>query len=257
MAEMPAAFVPIRLATTVFPDDPASTMPLPRLPDITFATTPEASEPFRPMKFRAEAGRDVHAVAAVAGRCPGQVQADVVLVEGDQNRRPGSRHYRWRRPRLLPATANRPSQRQRAGLGTRHSRGPRPGGPPLTCVGAEVASIVTSRAIAGSGPARAMVPFIPKLMRVEFPAGAALAKSMAARRPAVPVSLRLVTTIACEYGESSAVEAWAMADTAGKETVAETPATRPSGTRDSRHETPSPDNPHTYESILYGATKYH
>ena len=55
MAEVPAAFVPIRLATTVFPDDPASTMPLPRLPDITFATTPEAREPFSPMKFRADA----------------------------------------------------------------------------------------------------------------------------------------------------------------------------------------------------------
>ena len=34
------------------------------------------------------------------------------------------------------------------------------GGPPLTCVGADVASIVTFRAIAGSGLARVMVPFI-------------------------------------------------------------------------------------------------
>ena len=50
MAEVPAAFVPIRLATTVFADDPTSAMPLPRLPDITFATTPEAPEPFSPMK---------------------------------------------------------------------------------------------------------------------------------------------------------------------------------------------------------------
>jgi hypothetical protein len=51
MAEMPAAFVPIRLSTTVFDDDPASSMPFPRLPDITFAITPEACERFSPMKF--------------------------------------------------------------------------------------------------------------------------------------------------------------------------------------------------------------
>ena len=55
MAKAPAAFVPIRFATTVFPDDPASTMPLPRLPEITFATTPEAPEPFSPMKFPLDA----------------------------------------------------------------------------------------------------------------------------------------------------------------------------------------------------------
>ncbi len=54
MAEVPAAFVPIRLSTTVFDDDPASSMPFRRLPDITFATTPEAPEPFSPMKFPAD-----------------------------------------------------------------------------------------------------------------------------------------------------------------------------------------------------------
>jgi hypothetical protein len=93
-------------------------------------------------------------------------------------------------------------------------------------VGADVASIVTFRAIAGSGPVRVMVPFIPKLMRVEFPAGAALAELMAARREPAPVSPRLVTVIVCEYAKAWVAEAWATADPAGKATAAETPATK-------------------------------
>ena len=50
MADVPAAFVPIRLSTTVSDLDPARSMPFSRLPEITFATTPGASDSFRPMK---------------------------------------------------------------------------------------------------------------------------------------------------------------------------------------------------------------
>jgi hypothetical protein len=71
-----------------------------------------------------------------------------------------------------------------------------------------------------------MVPFIPKLMRVEFPAGRALAELMAARREPAPLSLRLVTVIVCEYAKVWVEEAWATADPAGKATAAEIPATR-------------------------------
>src|SRR5580692_10893929 len=71
-----------------------------------------------------------------------------------------------------------------------------------------------------------MVPFIPNLMRVEFPAGAALAELMAARREPAPVSLRLVTVIVREYAKVRVAETSATADAAGKATAAETPATR-------------------------------
>jgi hypothetical protein len=100
------------------------------------------------------------------------------------------------------------------------------GGPPLTCVGADVASIVTFRMIAGSGLDRVIVPFIQNLMRVEFPAGAALAELMAARREPAPVSLRLVTMIVCEYAKVWLGEAWATAELAGKATAAEITATK-------------------------------
>jgi len=101
------------------------------------------------------------------------------------------------------------------------------GGPPLTCVGADVASIATFRAIAGSGLARVMVPFTPKLMRVESPAEVALAESMAARREPGPRSFRLVTTKVRVYAGVWGMEAWATAEPAGKTTAAETPATKP------------------------------
>jgi hypothetical protein len=93
-------------------------------------------------------------------------------------------------------------------------------------VGADVASIVTFRMIAGSGPDRVMVPFTQNLIRVEFPAGAALAELMAARREPAPASLRLVTVIVREYARVRVADAWATADPAGKATAAEIPATR-------------------------------
>jgi hypothetical protein len=71
-----------------------------------------------------------------------------------------------------------------------------------------------------------IVPFIPNLIRVEFPAGAALADLMAARREPFPVLRRLVTVIVREYAKVWVAEAWATADPAGKATTAETPATR-------------------------------
>jgi hypothetical protein len=67
------------------------------------------------------------------------------------------------------------------------------------------------------------VPFIPKLMRVEFPAGAALAELIAARREPVPVSLRLVTAMVCEYATLWVADAWAAADPDGNTTVQKPP----------------------------------
>jgi hypothetical protein len=93
-------------------------------------------------------------------------------------------------------------------------------------VGADVASIVTFRTIAGSGLDRVMVPFTQNLIRVEFPAGAALAELMAARREPAPVSLRLVTVIVREYAKVRVAETSATADAVGNATAAETPVTR-------------------------------
>jgi len=92
-------------------------------------------------------------------------------------------------------------------------------------VGADVASIATFRAIAGSGLARVMVPFTAKLMRVESPAEA-LAELMAARREPGPALPRPVTTNVRVYAGVRVAEAWATAEPAGKATAAETPATK-------------------------------
>ena len=48
---MPAGLVPMRLAATVLRDDPASVMPFPPLPEMTFATTPDAPDGFSPIGF--------------------------------------------------------------------------------------------------------------------------------------------------------------------------------------------------------------
>ena len=52
---MPAAFVPMRLATRVLPLDPDKTRPLPQLPEITFATAPESPERLSPIRLPDEA----------------------------------------------------------------------------------------------------------------------------------------------------------------------------------------------------------
>ncbi len=97
----------------------------------------------------------------------------------------------------------------------------------MTCVGADVASIVTFRAIVGSALARVMVPFTQKVMTVEPAAGAALAERMAARREPGPASFRLLTTSVCVDSGTLQVAAWAAAAPAVKATAAETPASKP------------------------------
>jgi hypothetical protein len=71
-----------------------------------------------------------------------------------------------------------------------------------------------------------IVPFTQNLIRVDFPAGAALAELMAARREPALVSLRLVTVIVREYAKVRVAETWATADAVGKATATETPVTR-------------------------------
>src|SRR3984885_5926687 len=101
------------------------------------------------------------------------------------------------------------------------------GGPPLTCVGADVALIVTFRAIVGSGLARVMVPFTQNVIRDEPAAGTALAERMAARREPDPASFRLLTASVCVDSATLQVAAWATPDPAVKATAAETPASKP------------------------------
>ena len=56
MRTLPPRFVPMRLDTTVLPDDPSSTTPFPPFPEITFATTPTAAARLSPIRFRDEPG---------------------------------------------------------------------------------------------------------------------------------------------------------------------------------------------------------
>ena len=98
------------------------------------------------------------------------------------------------------------------------------GGPPLAWVGADVALIVTFRAIVGSRLASVMVPFTLKLIRVDSPAGVALAERMAARREPGPELFRLLTVSVCVDIGAWRVKAWATAEPAGRATAAETPA---------------------------------
>src|ERR1700722_8316634 len=56
IAVAPVGSVPIRLQTSVLPDDPSKVMPLPPLPEITLPTTPTASAGLRPMRLFDEVG---------------------------------------------------------------------------------------------------------------------------------------------------------------------------------------------------------
>ena len=54
IAALPSAVVPMRLSTMTLPDDPWSERPLPALPEMTFATTPEAPVGLMPILLLAD-----------------------------------------------------------------------------------------------------------------------------------------------------------------------------------------------------------
>ena len=54
LAAVPAGLVPMRLATTVLCDEPASTMPGPSLPEITLPTTCARRPGFSPIRLPVE-----------------------------------------------------------------------------------------------------------------------------------------------------------------------------------------------------------
>ena len=83
MAVVPVGSVPIRLQTSVLPDEPLKLMPLPPLPEMTLPTTPVASAGVQPDAVVGRCGSDEHAIARISSGGTGEVQADVVVVQRD------------------------------------------------------------------------------------------------------------------------------------------------------------------------------
>src|SRR6202046_552603 len=78
------------------------------------------------------------------------------------------------------------------------------GGPPRTCVGADVASIFTFLAMAGSALASLMVPWTVKSMTFDAPGPPASAPLSAARSEPVPELARFATTMVRAAGLAAA-----------------------------------------------------
>ena len=82
-ADVPAALVPMRFAATVFTDDPDKVMPFPALPEITLETAPDVPAGFSPIVFPCDEAATKTPSPPLPRRRAGQVEADVVPVQGD------------------------------------------------------------------------------------------------------------------------------------------------------------------------------